>query len=81
MLYCEVDVQVGNGRFHYINGYAAKDRGVVDVGLGEHFQKCSTASWLATHRLPCRRRLCTVNVVIRMAQLPELERSYGQVLL
>ena len=33
---CEIDVQVGNGRLNYINGYVSKDHDAVDVGLGEY---------------------------------------------
>ena len=33
---CEVDIQVGNGRLNYINGYISKDHDTVDVGLGEY---------------------------------------------
>ena len=36
---CEVDIQVGNGRLNYINGYIAKDHDTVDVGLGEYVQR------------------------------------------
>ena len=48
---CEIDVQVGNGRLNYINGYVAKDHDAVDVGLGEYIQKDNTSSWLAAYRL------------------------------
>ena len=51
---CEIDVQVGNGRLNYINGYVSKDHDAVDVGLGEYVQKQATAPWLATYRLLCR---------------------------
>ena len=47
---CEIDVQVGNGRLNYINGYVSKDHDAVDVGLGECCQKESTAPWLAACR-------------------------------
>ena len=47
----EIDVQVGNGRLNYINGYVAKDHDAVDVGLGEYARKDATAPWLATYRL------------------------------
>ena len=40
---CEVDVQTGNGRLNYINGYVSKGHDSVDVGLGEYTQKGSTA--------------------------------------
>ena len=33
---CEIDVQIGNGRLNYINGYVSKDHDAVDVGLGEY---------------------------------------------
>lgn len=39
----EIDVQVGNGRLSYINGYVAKDHDVVDTGLGEYVRKDVTA--------------------------------------
>ena len=32
---CDIDVQTGNGRLNYINGYVSKDHDAVDVGLGE----------------------------------------------
>ena len=35
VFHCEIDVQVGNGRLNYINGYVAKDHAAADVGLGE----------------------------------------------
>ena len=44
----EIDVQVGNGRLRYINGYVAKGHDAVDVGLGEYAQKGATAP-LACH--------------------------------
>ena len=50
VLCCEIDVQVGNGRLNYINGYVAKEHDAVDVGLGEYVQKSSTAPWLAAYR-------------------------------
>ncbi len=40
---CEIDVQVGNGRLNYINGYVSKDHDSVDVALGEYVQKGATA--------------------------------------
>ena len=43
---CEVDIQVGNGRLNYINGYISKDHDTVDVGLGEYVQRGNTAPWL-----------------------------------
>ena len=48
---CDVDVQVGNGRLNYINGYVSKDHDAVDVGLGEYVAKDTTAPWLASFRL------------------------------
>ena len=78
---CEIDVQVGNGRLNYINGYVAKDHDSLDVGLGEYVQKASTAPWLATYRLLCKSAPCLPEVAIRMAQLPEFDRSYSHVLL
>ena len=45
----EIDVQIGNGRINYINGYVSKDHDAVDVGLGEYVQKDATSSWLATY--------------------------------
>ena len=42
---CEIDVQVGNGRLNYINGYVSKDHDSLDVGLGEYVQKSATAPW------------------------------------
>ena len=32
---CEIDVQIGNGRLNYINGYVAKDHDAVGVSLGK----------------------------------------------
>ena len=78
---CEIDVQVGNGRLNYINGYIAKDHDAIDVGLGEYVQKESTASWLAAYRLLSKSTPCIPEVAIRMAQLSEFERSYTHVLL
>ena len=78
---CEIDVQVGNGRLNYINGYVAKDHDAVDVGLGEYVQTGSTAPWLATYRLISKSTPCIPEVAIRMASLPEFERSYVHVLL
>ena len=49
LFHCEIDVQVGNGRLNYINGYVAKDHDAVDVGLGEYVQKGATAPWLASY--------------------------------
>ena len=78
---CEVDVQIGNGRLNYINGYVSKDHDAVDVGLGEYVQKDSTSSWLAAYRLLCKSSPCLPEVAIRMAQFSEFERSYTNVLL
>jgi hypothetical protein len=55
---CEIDVQVGNGRLNYINGYVAKDHDAVDVGLGEYVQSSSTAPWLAAYRLLSKSTPC-----------------------
>ena len=43
---CDIDVQTGNGRLNYIDGYVSKDHDAVDVGLGEYVQKSATAPWL-----------------------------------
>ena len=81
VFHCEIDVQIGNGRLNYINGYVAKDHDSVDVGLGEYVQKGSTAPWLAAYRLLCKSSPCLPEVAIRMAQMSEFERSYSHVLL
>ena len=81
VFHCEINVQIGNGRLNYINGYVAKDHDSVDVGLGEYVQKCSTAPWLAAYRLLCKSSPCLPEVAIRMAQLSEFQRSYSHVLL
>jgi hypothetical protein len=78
---CEIDVQIGNGRLNYINGYVSKDHDAVDVGLGEYVQKGATAPWLAAYRLLSKSSPGLPEVAIRMAQLPEFERSYSHVLL
>ena len=78
---CEIDVQIGNGRLNYINGYVSKDHDAVDVGLGEYVQRSATAPWLATYRLLSKSTPCIPEIAIRMAQLPEFEKSYSQVLL
>ena len=78
---CEIDVQIGNGRLNYINGYVSKDHDAVDVGLGEYVQKSATSSWLAAYRLLSKSSPCLPEVAIRMAQLSEFERSYVHVLL
>ena len=77
---CEIDVQVGNGRLNYINGYVSKDHDAVDVGMGEYKQKCATAPWLATYRLLSKSSPSIPEVAIRMGQLSEFERSYTHVL-
>ena len=61
------DVQVGNGRLNYINGYVSKDHDAVDVGLGEYVQKGATSSWLAAYRLLSKGSPCIPEVAIRMA--------------
>jgi hypothetical protein len=81
LLMAEIDVQVGNGRLNYINGYIAKDHDSVDVGLGEYVQKNVNAPWLATYRLLSKSSPGIPEVAIRLAQLPEFERSYSHVLL
>ena len=78
---CEIDVQIGNGRLNYINGYVAKDHDAVDVGLGEYVQKGAHAPWLSAYRLLSKSTPGIPEVAIRMAQLPEFERSYSHVLL
>ena len=77
MFCCAIDVQIGNGRLNYINGYIAKDHDAVDVGLGEYVQSNSSAPWLATYRLLSKKAPCIPEVAIRMAQLSEFERSYA----
>ena len=81
VFHAQIDVQVGNGRLNYINGYVTKDHDAVDVGLGEYVQRDSTSSWLAAFRLMSKSTPCIPEVAIRMAQLPELLRSYTHVLL
>ena len=78
---CEIDVQIGNGRLNYINGYVSKDHDAVDVGLGEYVQKNACAPWLSAYRLLSKSSPCLPEVAIRMAQLSEFERSYSHVLL
>ena len=80
VLQAQIDVQVGNGRLSYINGYVGKDHDTVDVGLGEYVQKSRAAPWLATYRLLCKSTPCIPEVTARMAQLSEFERSYTHVL-
>ena len=78
---CDIDVQVGNGRLNYINGYVSKDHDAVDVGLGEYVQQNTTAPWLAAYRLLSKGSPSIPEVAIRMAQFSEFERSYLHVLL
>ena len=78
---CEVDIQVGNGRLNYINGYIAKDHDTVDVGLGEYVQRGNTAPWLASYRLLSKSTPCIPEVALRMASASEFERTYSHVLL
>ena len=78
---CDIDVQVGNGRLNYINGYVSKDHDAVDVGMGEYRQKCATAPWLATYRLLSKSTPSLPEVAIRMGQLSEFDKSYTHVLL
>ena len=78
---CEVDVQIGNGRLNYINGYVTKDHDAVDVGLGEYVQRNASSSWLSTYRLLCKSSPGLPEVAIRMSQLSEFDRSYSHVLL
>ena len=67
---CEVDVQIGNGRLNYINGYVKKDHDAVEVGLGEYLQRNACSSWLSTCRLLCKSspRLPEVAIVTRSCQ-------------
>ena len=67
MFRCEIDVQVGNGRLNYINGYVAKDHDAVDVGLGEYTQRENIAPWLAAYRLMSKQSLGIPEVAIRLA--------------
>ena len=78
---CEVDIQVGNGRLDYINGYIAKDHDTVDVGLGEYVQRGNTAPWLASYRLLNKSTPCIPEVALRMASASEFDRTYSHVLL
>ena len=78
---CDIDVNVGCGSCNYITGYVAKDHDAVDVGLGEYVQKNQTSSWLAAYRLLCQSSPCIPECAIRMASLPEFDRSYANVLL
>ena len=81
MFCCVIDVQIGNGRLNYINGYISKDHDAVDVGLGEYVQKDAISSWLAAYRLLSKSTPCLPEVAIRMAQYSEWEKSYTHVLL
>ena len=81
MFGCEVDIQVGNGRLNYINGYIAKDHDTVDVGLGEYVQRGNTAPWLASYRLLSKSTPCIPEVALRMASASEFDRTYSHVLL
>ena len=82
LVFCsEIDVQIGNGRLNYINGYVAKDHDAVDVGLGEYVQTSSTAPWLASYRLLSKSTPCLPEVAIRMASCSEFDRTYSHVLL
>jgi len=81
LFHCQIDVQIGNGRLNYINGYVSKDHDAVDVGLGEYVRSNSTAPWLATYRLLSKSSPCIPEVAIRMASLSEFEKSYSHVLL
>ena len=65
----------------YTHAYLYQDHDAVDVSLGEYVQRGATAPWLATYRLLCKSSPCIPEVAIRMAQLPEFERSYTHVLL
>ena len=76
-----IDVQVGNGRLNYINGYVSKDHDAVDVGLGEYVQKGNTSAWKATYRLLSKSAPCIPEVAIRMASHTEFARSYSHTLL
>ena len=78
---CDIDVQIGNGRLNYINGYLSKDHDAVDVGLGEYVQRGSTAPWLATYRLLSKSSPGLPEVAIRMAHLSEFDKSFSHVLL
>ena len=78
---CEVDIQVGNGRLNYINGYIAKDHDTVDVGLGEYVQRGNTAPWLSAYRLLSKSTPCIPEVALRMASASEFDRTYSHVLL
>ena len=72
---CEIDVQVGNGRLKFINGYVAKDHDAVDAGLGEYVHNSSTAPWLAAFRLLSKSTPSIPEVAISMASLPEFQRT------
>jgi hypothetical protein len=77
---CEI-VQIGNGRLNYINGYVSKDHDAVDVRLGKYVQKNASKPWLAAYRSMSKSAPCIPEVVIRKAQMSDMERSYAHVLL
>ena len=77
----QIDVQVGNGRLNYINGYIAKDHDALDVGMGEYSQKGHNAPWTAAFRLLSKSTPCIPEVALRMGQYSEFEKSYSHVLL
>ncbi len=66
---------------NYISGYVSKDHDAVDVGLGEYVRKDATSQWLATYRLLSKSTPCSLEVAIRLKQLPEFERSCSHQLL
>ena len=78
---CEIDVQVGNGRLNYINGYCTKGHDAVDVGLGEYVQTKNTAPWLATFGLLSKMTPSIPECAIRLAQYSEFDKSYSHELL
>ena len=75
---CEIDVQIGNGRLNYINGYISKDHDAVGVGLGEYAQKNVCTSWLAAYRLLSKGTPCIPEVAIRMAQFSPKSVPHSQ---
>ena len=81
MFCCDIDVQVGNGRLNYINGYVSKDHDAVDVGLGEYVAKDTTAPWLSAFRLLSKSTPGIPEVAIRMASCTEFETSFAHTLL
>ena len=78
---CDIDVQVGNGRLNYINGYVSKDHDAVDVGLGEYVAKENTAPWLSSFRLLSKSTPGIPEVAIRMASCTEFATSFSHTLL